>query len=476
MRAIETDYLVVGAGASGMSFVDTLIDHSDADVVIVDRRHRPGGHWNDDYPFLRLHQPSAWYGVNSTPLGRNRIDESGSNAGFYERATAAEVRDYYGRVLDERMLPSGQVRFLGLTDYDGTSGEHRVTSRLTGETTTVRVRRKLVDATYIETTIPSRHTPSFSVEDGARLVTPNDLVEPTDAGSGYTVIGAGKTSMDTCCWLIEQGMAPEDIRWIRPRDPWTIDRASTQPLERVGSTVRLFATILAAATEAEDMTDLFVRLEAQGGLLRLDPDVEPAVLRGVILSEYERVTLRRIESVVRLGRVRHIGTDRIELEEGSIPTDAGRVHVDCTAPGLGTPPTRPIFEPDRITPQRILFGLDPFSPALVGVVEATRDSGDEKNRLCPPNDLTGEARDFPKTLLVGQRAQMACMNEPEVGEWIMNSRLSFFQGALEHLTDPADQSAFMSILQNMTPAIENLKRIVAGTTCRHRPERSARSA
>lgn len=41
---LETDYLVVGAGALGMSFVDSLLEHGDADVVMVDRRHRPGGH------------------------------------------------------------------------------------------------------------------------------------------------------------------------------------------------------------------------------------------------------------------------------------------------------------------------------------------------------------------------------------------------------------------------------------------------
>jgi cation diffusion facilitator CzcD-associated flavoprotein CzcO len=44
---IETDYLIVGAGAAGMAFADALIADSDADVVLVDRRHRPGGHWND---------------------------------------------------------------------------------------------------------------------------------------------------------------------------------------------------------------------------------------------------------------------------------------------------------------------------------------------------------------------------------------------------------------------------------------------
>jgi glycine/D-amino acid oxidase-like deaminating enzyme len=63
MRTIETDYLVVGAGATGMAFTDALIAESDARVVMVDRRHQPGGHWNDGYPFLRLHTPSAIYGV-----------------------------------------------------------------------------------------------------------------------------------------------------------------------------------------------------------------------------------------------------------------------------------------------------------------------------------------------------------------------------------------------------------------------------
>ena len=68
MSIIQTDYLVVGAGATAMSFVDTLLSETDADVTMVDRRYRPGGHWNDAYPFVRLHQPSAYYGVSSREL------------------------------------------------------------------------------------------------------------------------------------------------------------------------------------------------------------------------------------------------------------------------------------------------------------------------------------------------------------------------------------------------------------------------
>ena len=67
---MRTDYLVVGAGTAGLSFVDSLLDADPtADVVLVDRRSGPGGHWLDGYPFLRLHLPSALYGVESTALG-----------------------------------------------------------------------------------------------------------------------------------------------------------------------------------------------------------------------------------------------------------------------------------------------------------------------------------------------------------------------------------------------------------------------
>jgi L-2-hydroxyglutarate oxidase LhgO len=39
MRTIETDYLVVGAGAMGMAFTDTVVSETDATIVIVDRGH-----------------------------------------------------------------------------------------------------------------------------------------------------------------------------------------------------------------------------------------------------------------------------------------------------------------------------------------------------------------------------------------------------------------------------------------------------
>ena len=78
---VDADYVIVGAGAMGMAFADVILTETDATVAIVDRGNRPGGHWNHAYPFVRLHQPSAFYGVNSRPLGTDRKDTDGWNAG-----------------------------------------------------------------------------------------------------------------------------------------------------------------------------------------------------------------------------------------------------------------------------------------------------------------------------------------------------------------------------------------------------------
>src|SRR5689334_5909124 len=54
---IDTDYLVVGAGASGLAFADALVAEADVEITVVDRQEAPGGHWQHVYPFVRLHSP-----------------------------------------------------------------------------------------------------------------------------------------------------------------------------------------------------------------------------------------------------------------------------------------------------------------------------------------------------------------------------------------------------------------------------------
>jgi choline dehydrogenase-like flavoprotein len=133
--ALEADYLVVGAGASGMAFADALIRHADVQVALVDRRHGPGGHWLDAYPFVRLHQASSFYGVASTMLGSGSIQGEGPEAGLHERAGAAEICAYYQRVLYEQLVPSGRVEFHPNSEYRACPDSVIKPARIAGSST-----------------------------------------------------------------------------------------------------------------------------------------------------------------------------------------------------------------------------------------------------------------------------------------------------------------------------------------------------
>ena len=461
MAAIDADYLVIGAGATGMAFTDALIADSGASVVLVDRRHAPGGHWNEAYPFVRLHQPSAFYGVNSVPLGHDRIDDSGLNVGFYEQASAPEICDYFRRTLDH-LVASRQVTWRGGNEYVGrNSNGYRLSSRLTGEQTVVRA-RKLVDATYLDTDIPARHERGFEVVPGARVVTPNQLVELGDPAERFTVLGAGKTAMDTCTWLLGQSVAPEDIRWVRPRDAWTLDRTFTQPLDLVAGMVQGLADAYEAVAEASDLGEVYARAEACGQIHRLDPEVEPDMFHGATLSALEREQLRRITKVIRKGRVRRVGVDAIELDEGPVPTTRGELHVDCTATGLGWAPPRPVFDGNRITPQPTRMGMLPFSAALIGFLETSERDDEEKNRLARPNPTprTRDRLDWAWSIYLGAANEAAWGPEEDIQTWLQRSRVNIGRAVRDHLDDERMQTALGRVVRHMSGAIANLGRLL----------------
>ena len=460
MRELQTDYLVIGAGASAMAFVDTLLaTDPDVEVIIVDRRGRPGGHWLDAYPFVRLHQPSANYGVDSRTLGHDRIDTDGPNAGFYERASSFEICDYFGRVMDEHFVPSGRVRFLATSDYRGEeAGAHRVVSLLDGTPTAVTVRRRLVDATYIESTIPSRHRPAFDVDDGVRFIPPNDLVDLDEPAAGFTILGCGKTAMDTVNWLLDAGVDPDRIRWFRPRDPWLFDRALCQPLDLVGSFMSLQAGWVSAAAAAEDGRDFAHRLEDAGVFQRIDPAVEPGAFRGPTASTAEVAALRSITRVERSTRVRRLAGDRVVTDAGDLPAPAGEVYVDCTAAGVPPSPARPVFAGDRITLQYTTIGYASWSAATIGAVEAAGADDDERNRLCPPLVFTGSVDDLLSFASTGMQAIMARAGHPAVAAWNDATRLNPAKGATDHFDDPQVAAAFGAMGRDLGAALENLAR------------------
>ena len=100
------------------------------------------------------------------------------------------------------------------------------------------------------------------------MIAVNELATLVDAPSSYVIVGSGKTATDGIVWLLTNGVPPDRIVWVRPREPWMLNRAMVQPDPAVA--LGLAASTMAAAAEAESLDDLFLRLEAAGVMLRID--------------------------------------------------------------------------------------------------------------------------------------------------------------------------------------------------------------
>jgi hypothetical protein len=457
-EALETDYLVVGAGAAGMAFVDALLAHSKATVTVVDRRHAPGGHWIDAYPFVRLHQPSALYGVDSVPLGQDAIDTTGTNAGFYELAGPDELRAYYERVMHRHFLTTGRVQYFPCCEY---LGENRFVSRLTGASQQIRVRRKLVDATYVEGTIPATSPPPFEVADGVRCVTPTALARIEPSAERFVIIGAGKTALDTCVWLLQRGLPATAIRWVRPREGWWMNRRFQQPRQLLPNFLHGTAVQIEAMAQAASVEELYARLEAEGIFLRIDPKVAPTMCHGAILSEAELLLLRRIEDVVRLGHVQRIERDAIILEGGRIPTDERTVHVHCAARGLARRSPRPIFEPGRVTVQPFQWGFACYQFAAIGAVEALVENDEEKNGILPAISYWDRNGDYLTAYLGAMACATAMGGRPTLAAWNKASRLHPMSGIAAHRSDPLVIASRERIKKFGFPAAMNMQKLLS---------------
>lgn len=469
MKPFETDYLIIGAGATGLAFADTLLQETDAQLCLVDQRAQPGGHWNDAYPFVALHQPSAFYGVNSLVLGTGRKDTFGHNAGLYELASGAEVSGYFQQVMHQRLLPSGRVRYLPMSQFRGRdAGTGRVVSLLSGDETPITVRRKLVDATRFSPDIPATTRPKYRVAEGVRLVTPTQLTQlwhdPKARPAHFCIIGAGKTAMDVGVWLLQCGAPQEAIRWVMPRDSWVVNRLTTQPGEEFFQhSVGGMALQMKAMAEATGVDDLFERLEASGQMLRIDPTTTPRMFHYATMSEGEVQLLRQIRQVIRQGRVQAIEPDALVLEQGREAMPADTLYIDCTASAVRLRDTEPVFQPGKIVPQLLRVPLVSFSAAVCAYVEAHQPDDAAKNALCTPVPFPRNLGGYITATTVSQANQARWNQDKPLRQWMRDSRLDGF-GKMAASVDPGDTDK-MALLgglrQQVMAAMVNAQKLMA---------------
>jgi hypothetical protein len=459
----ETDYLVVGCGATALAFVDVMLRETDATFTIVDRRHAPGGHWNDAYPFVRLHQPSAYYGVASQPLGRGRLDDTGFNRGFCELATGAEVTHYFHALMQDVFLPSGRVTYLPLTHH---VGDGEVVGLLSGERRRIAIRKKFVDATRTETSIPLTHQRKFSTEEGVACIPPNDLVRIAPHYKRFAVLGAGKTAIDSASFLLANGVQADTITWVLPRDPWLYNRAFMQPglaffAQTIGGLAEQFE-IFAAAESAEALAE---RMEEAGLWLRLDKNVWPTMIHGATVTEAEAEALGWIDAKVRLGRVQRIERDRMILQKGEVSMHPETLYIDCTASALArnVKDTTQVFEPGKIALQMLRIYQPTFSAAMIGHLEASVPDEAEKATLAQPSPMTDTLEDWLDCQIASLSNQAQWSRNAGIAGWMSQCRLNAYADQLAAVSqDDGERWPVVNRLRkHLGSALQNLQRLAA---------------
>lgn len=458
---INADYIVIGSGAVGMAFVDVILNETDFTVAIIDKHHKPGGHWNVAYPFVTLHQPSNFYGVSSRELSDGIKDQVGLNKGLGDLASGAEVSAYFDKVMRRQFLPTGRVQYFPMCDY---KGHGKFTNVLSGQTYHATANEKSVDCTYLKTTVPSTHTPNFEIHDDVQFMALNDLTRLTQTPDGYVIIGGGKTGIDACLFLLENGVDPNKIQWIVSRDAWLLNRKNTQPSEEFfANTMGAQAAQFESLAQASSMTDAFDRLEASGYFLRLDKNVRPEMFHGATISEMELDELRRIKDIIRLGRVTCVGGNEIILENGKIPTSPNHIHVDCSASAISNLEMKPIFEDDLITPQTVRSYQPVFSAAFIAHIEVSRATTAEKNELCGVVPLPNTDTDYFIFTAAFMMNQYKWSQNPELRAWLLKNRLDGFSKMVAGIqADDTEKRAIMKRLKdNAMPAMAKLQHFIA---------------
>jgi hypothetical protein len=434
------DYLVVGGGATGLAFCDSLLNSttSTTTILLIDVHDRPGGQWNDSYKFVELHQPSSMYGVKSTKLEEEEEEPFGesctdTNHRANHRAKREEILDYYLRLVQEwtqTQHPFG-FEFRGSTKYDFTS--NKVIDMKTDQIVDVKY-KTLVDARYLQPDLPIDTPPKFTYDQRSVKVIPvNDLMTTATSRStvtantttvNYVIVGSGKTGMDAILYLLERAEddhdpPPQNIMWIVPSDAWITAR------ENMGNCIQFLHDSLTMKQQQQQqqnddddresssfIQDTFLEWEKQGKVYRLFNDKLPTKFRDATLSKDELVkiqtavqngTITIVRGHGRLLKIHHNSgngnnndSTHMEFVDGTVvalpwtttksSTDE-TLFVHCSAGAFHytkqTGPVPKVFQPNRIVINDI-YGTPGFcfNGAFIGYVETLQGlSDDEKNDL-----------------------------------------------------------------------------------------------
>ena len=133
---------------------------------------------------------------------------------------------YYELLLKD-FLDTGRVKVYFQCEF---IGDNKFKSLLEDELVyEVLGRKKTVNATYSDVSVPSISIPKFEVSPELTLVPINGLIDIRSPWEKYVVLGSGKTGIDAVLFLLSHNVEPDKILWVMPNDAWLVNRDKLYP-------------------------------------------------------------------------------------------------------------------------------------------------------------------------------------------------------------------------------------------------------
>ena len=116
--------------------------------------------------------------------------------------------------------------------------------------------------------------------------------------------------------------------------------------------------------EDDTWQKVLLRLEKSGVLLRLDQKILPTKFRYATVSSEEISRLRKVEHVIRKGRISSIDEEKIRFECGEeMELAEGTLIVDCARNSTKWPCDKLVFDGDIINLQFLMLPPPGLNPA-----------------------------------------------------------------------------------------------------------------
>lgn len=356
------DVVIVGAGYAGLSALVTANKYlgTNEHVLIADIQPCFGGHWQETYRYIRLHQPYSLFTVFDRPWDL-KTDP-------WYLATGSEVFEYLKSVGESEMKNHGTKTLFEhryITHEVLNNHVNVVFESVHDDNTRVVVRtKKLIDA------FPLSHPqlePLKLSSSKVISITPNmipDIIDElkkdktnSEQKCRFVIVGSGKTAMDTIKFIDEHTAAPQSL--VAGNGMAFLCRDTLFPKNNLtrlfgGHSLQELFMDAVEKWDGKNENELMKDLIASGKLI--SPVDDPKSCYWGILSHVEMANVNRIlRDNIAKGRIVDVtdvdGVPTLVMEDGTnkaIPgldefeTDTIYV-VNCTTRMLQHKPPRPLL-------------------------------------------------------------------------------------------------------------------------------------